>query len=81
MLRLPPTSSQMEQDELQDAIAEIRQAVGAAGVHMASTQGFIEESVATFADVKKMAKDEQVRRIAENYLYYYDCEALEHCAQ
>jgi len=81
MLRLPPASSQMEQDELQDAIAEIRQAVGAAGVHMASTQGFIEESIATFADVEKTAKDEQVRRIAENYFYYYDCEALKHCAR
>ena len=47
---------------------------------MASTQGFIEESVATFADVKKTAKNEQVRRIAENYYYYYDCQALKHCA-
>jgi curved DNA-binding protein CbpA len=80
MMRLA-SGAEMEQDELQDAMAEIRQAVGAAQVHMASTQGFIEESVATFADVKERAKDEQVRRIAENYYYYYDCQALKHCAQ
>jgi curved DNA-binding protein CbpA len=75
------SGAELEQDELQDAIAEIRQAVGAAGVHMSSTHSFIEESIATFADVKNTAKDEQVRRIAENYFYYYSCEALKHCAQ
>jgi hypothetical protein len=80
MMRLTP-GAEMERDELQDAMAEIRQAVGAAAVHMASTRGFIEESVATFADVKKTAQDQQVRRSAENYYYYYGCQALKHCAQ
>ncbi len=80
MMRLT-SGAEMERDELQDAMAEIRQAVGAAQVKMSSTRGFIEESVATFAEIKNTAKDKQVRRIAENYYYYYDCEALKHCAQ
>jgi hypothetical protein len=80
MMRLN-AGEEMERDELQDAIAEIRQAVGAAGIKMTSTKGFIEESIAAFAEIKNSAKDQQVRRIAENYYYYYDCQALKHCAQ
>jgi hypothetical protein len=80
MMRLT-SGVEMERDELQDAMAEMRQAVGAAQIKMTSTKGFIEESVATFAEIKNSATDKQVRRIAENYYYYYDCEALKHCAQ
>ncbi len=80
MMRLT-SGAEMERDELQDAMAEMRQAVGAAQIKMTSTKGFIEESVATFGEIKNSAKDKQVRRIAENYYYYYDCEALKHCAQ
>jgi hypothetical protein len=80
MLRLR-SGPEMEKYELQDAIAEIRQAAGAAQIRMTSTRGFLQESVATFADIKNSAKDAQVRRIAENYYYYYDCQALKHCTQ
>jgi hypothetical protein len=80
MMRLA-SGEEMERDELQDAMAEIRQAVGAEQVNMSSTHSFFEESVAALAGIKNSASDEQVRRTAENYYYYYVCEALKRCAQ
>jgi hypothetical protein len=68
-----------EEYELQDAMAEIRQAVGAAQIKMVGTTEFIRESVMTFGEVRRSTKDERMRRIAENYYYYYNCHALKHC--
>jgi hypothetical protein len=55
----------IERYELQDGLAEIRQAVGAAQIKMTSTNSFIRESVATFEDLKKTAADNRVRGIAQ----------------
>jgi curved DNA-binding protein CbpA len=79
LLMMNSTSgAEIENLELEDAMAELRQAVGAAQINMTSTKAFIAESVATLADIKNSAKDGRVRRIAQNY---YDCYARKHCGR
>jgi hypothetical protein len=65
-----------EQIDLDDALAERRQAIGAQQQHLASTQTFTDESVATFISIRDTTTDEHLRAIAQTYV---DCATPKRC--
>jgi hypothetical protein len=62
--------------KLFDALAEMRQAVGAGQIRMSSTQHFNDEVITTLATITSSATDERVRSLARSY---YSCYTLKHC--